>query len=270
MTPQDLEAVQRFFDSYADAFIQAHQSRNAPYVLKRDHTRRVVENIRALGGALDLDTSIRRRALAAGILHDVGRFPQFRDHGTFADIDSVDHARLSVETIESHGVLDTVPVDDRAAILTAVKIHNAYHLPPNLPPDHLFLARILRDGDKLDILQVMAEKYLRDRRPGRSSDEFITMDLPDSDRVSPELVAMLKNRRMLDRRQVRSLNDLKLLQISWVFDLNFAPSLALLRKRKLVETIFATLLRSGEMADLEGGVLGFMDDRMGELSQLDL
>ena len=265
MTPQDLESVQRFFDSYAETFIQTHQTRNAPYILKRDHTRRVVANIRALGLALDLEAPARHRALAAGILHDVGRFPQFRDHGTFADIDSVDHARLSVETIESHGVLDAVPQEDGTAILTAVKVHNAYHLPRELPPDHLVLAKILRDGDKLDILQVMADKYLRDRQAhsGRSSDEFITMDLPGTEEVSAELVAMLKKRQMLDRRKVASLNDLKLLQISWVFDLNFAPAVALLRERQLIETIFSTLPRTGEMADLEGFILADMDGRMG-------
>jgi hypothetical protein len=40
---------------------------------------------------------------------------------------------------------------------------------------------------------------------------------------------------------VRSLNDFKLLQLSWVFDLNFPVSFRIIRERRLIEQLAATL-----------------------------
>ncbi len=256
MTPEDLKEIQTFFDQYSHSFIEDHKD-NQPYVLKRAHTLRVTQNIEAVGQALGLDDQTRMRARAAGLLHDVGRFPQFRDHGTFVDHLSANHAALGVETLKAKGVLDRLPGADRDAVLSAVGVHNAYALPENMPRDHALLTRLLRDGDKLDILKVMADKYTRDQAGGVNgdSDAFITMCLPHRETVSLELIRTLRRGRMLDRDQVNCLNDLKLLQVSWVFDLNFAPSYDLLGKRGPMATILSTLPRVPEILSLEKWIL---------------
>lgn len=258
MTPADLESVRAFFDRYTETYISGAPDTGA-YALKRAHTLRVTDNILAVGKGLELDEQTLMLGQAAGLLHDVGRFSQFRDYGTFVDGASVSHAALSVEKITEHRVLAEFPGEDRDCILAAVGAHSAYRLPGDMGPDHRFLTRLLRDGDKLDILKVMAEKYIRDRQ-GEGGDAYITLDLTRDGSVSPELLETVRQRRLLDSRNVASLNDLKLLQISWVFDLNFAPAFALLKERKLMETIFSTMPRTEEIRSLERFIGTIIDD----------
>jgi hypothetical protein len=45
----------------------------------------------------------------------------------------------------------------------------------------------------------------------------------------------------VDIRHLKTLNDFKLLQIGWVYDINFVPSLEAVRERRYLEQIRATL-----------------------------
>ncbi|MDK2848852.1 MAG: hypothetical protein PWP34_2205 [Desulfuromonadales bacterium] len=47
--------------------------------------------------------------------------------------------------------------------------------------------------------------------------------------------------RIVDIRHVQNLNDLKLLQVGWVFDLNFPPSYRRLRDQGYLDIIRASL-----------------------------
>ena len=248
MTPEALISIHDFFERYTESYL-SNASNKAPYALKREHTFRVRDNIRCLGKALGLDAATLRLGEAAGLLHDVGRFPQFRDHGTFRDAVSVNHGLLGCETIKTQGVLDRLSHGERTHILAAVEYHNAYHLPLDMAPDALFLTRLVRDGDKLDILQVMGDKYQKDINSKENA--FITMDLAQDGAVSPVLVEKIRQGQMLDNRQVSSLNDLKLLQLSWVFDFNFPSAYLLLEERNLMGQILSSLPQTEEILSLK-------------------
>lgn len=240
MNQDQLRAVKTFFDRYAQTFTEAEKSHHA-YLLKRDHTLRVCRNIEILCDRLDRgpDHPQRHLATAAGLLHDLGRFPQFRDFRTFSDAQSVNHALLGLEEIRAQGALDHLAAADREVVLTAVKLHNVYELPPDLASETRFVACLVRDGDKLDILQLMGDRYRSGSQdPSRS---YITLDLPQNDAVTDDLIQQVLHRELLDSRKVACVNDFKLLQVSWVFDLNYAPALALAHEKRLFDTILSTL-----------------------------
>ena len=260
MSPEDLEAIHLFFENYTSAFISNARD-GAPYALKREHTFRVRDNIGAMGRALGVDPSDIRLGEAVGLLHDVGRFPQFRDYGTFRDSVSVNHGVLGAEIIRDRGVLDEISTEEKSLILIVVETHNAYHLRSDMGQRALFLTRLLRDGDKLDILRVMIDKYHRDLRPQeeRSKDAFITLDLNDDGTLSSDLLKRIWRGEMLDSGWVSSLNDLKLLQLSWVFDFNFPPAYGLLKERNLMGKIVATLPRTQEVLSLETFIMDVIE-----------
>ena len=56
----------------------------------------------------------------------------------------------------------------------------------------------------------------------------------------------------------KTLNDFKLLQISWVFDLNYTPFFKAAENRKYLDQIEATLPKSKEIADAVGKVHDFV------------
>jgi hypothetical protein len=59
--------------------------------------------------------------------------------------------------------------------------------------------------------------------------------------VTPECVAELAAGRIINLEHVQVLNDFKLLQISWVYDLNFRSSYRLLQQRGHIPLLAATI-----------------------------
>jgi hypothetical protein len=97
---------------------------------------------------------------------------------------------------------------------------------------------LLRDADKLDIWRVVTDYY---RQDNPVSNAALEMGLPDTPAVSGVVAADLLAGRLVDIRQVQNLNDLKLLQIGWVYDLNFPPSFRRLREKGYLDFIRASL-----------------------------
>jgi hypothetical protein len=59
--------------------------------------------------------------------------------------------------------------------------------------------------------------------------------------VTPACVVELAAGRVIRLENVRVLNDFKLLQISWVYDLNFRSSYCLLQRRGHISALAATI-----------------------------
>ncbi|MBS3770902.1 MAG: hypothetical protein KGY69_11685, partial [Bacteroidales bacterium] len=51
----------------------------------------------------------------------------------------------------------------------------------------------------------------------------------------------LMNGRLVDLRNLETLNDFKLLQVGWVYDLNFSRSYEILKEKGFLEKIFDSL-----------------------------
>jgi hypothetical protein len=254
MVDEDYKALGNFFDDYTRGFI-SRATDSHPYVLKREHMLRVVENMVLLGKNLGLSGQEIKIAKAAALLHDIGRFSQYEIYGTFFDPSSKNHAGLGVKVIEEYNLLASLPGVEKTRIVTAIALHNVRYLPHGMDQDTLLLARLLRDADKLDILQVMTETYLD---AGQEENGYITLNLRDDGRVSEDLMAGILKKELLDTRLVKSLNDLKLLQISWVFDLNFKETVKRLDELKFIPQIVSTMPNSKPLASL----LDFVTDHM--------
>ncbi len=240
MTDKDYKALAVFFDDYTTGFITRAVNAH-PHVTKKKHTVRVVENIVFLGKKLGLSPQQMLLAKAAALLHDIGRFRQFETYGTFLDAASKNHGALGVGVIREHGLLASWPMREKKQIVRSIVLHNAYHLPPGMDRDTLFLTRLLRDADKLDIFHVVTQNYLR-LDPGENG--YLTHNLPDDGLISKRLFDRILNEELIDSQQVHSVNDLKLLQISWVFDLNFKAAVERVNRCDFISLIISTLPNS--------------------------
>jgi HD superfamily phosphohydrolase YqeK len=185
--------------------------------MKAAHTGRVRRIARRLAAAEGLHSRAVVLAEMAGLLHDAGRFEQYRRHRTFRDAQSVHHGRLAVSVIRTHGLLDDLKGIERRRVLSAVAHHNEMRLHPLADPSGLILLKLLRDADKLDILAMVAARIHSRRRHGPLAD----LNVPASGSCSPAVASAISAGRVVGIAKVRSRCDALLFFLSWVFDLNF-------------------------------------------------
>ena len=108
---------------------------------------------------------------------------------------------------------------------------------------------LLRDADKLDILNIVIGHYIgRARQP----QAFNGLALTHGDRCSPQVLAALRESRFVQLEEVRTINDVKLLYISWVFDLNFPASFREMRKGRYVERLSASMPATADVIECVG------------------
>jgi hypothetical protein len=208
--------------------------------LKAEHTRRVCEAILDIGGTLDLSGEELCLAEASALLHDVGRFEQYTRYRTFADYKSEDHAALGVKVLQAEGPLGRAESTTADMILRLVENHNRASLPSGKNGRFLFFLKLLRDADKVDIWRVVTDYY---REAGETRNNTIELDLPDINRVSEPVYEALMQGRIAQMTDLETLQDFKLLQIGWVYDVNFPRTFQIVRDKRYLEAIRDALPR---------------------------
>jgi hypothetical protein len=190
------------------------------------------------------------------LFHDVGRFKQYAVYGTFKDADSENHALLGLRELAAHNVLDVCTKEEKKWITKAIANHNAITIPEKENGKSLFFSRLLRDADKLDIWRVFIDYYnTRDEQPN----PVVEFGLPDDPSFSPQVLSAFREERFVLFKDLRTVNDFKLLLLSWVFDLNFSFSIQLVKDRRYIEKIEAILPDSQETKKVLKHIHDYMD-----------
>lgn len=263
MEPTDLQRLRKWFDDYARTFFTGNDRADGPIRLKYAHTLRVCDNARMLGASVSLSDAEVLLVETAALFHDVGRFRQYRDWGTFVDRLSVNHARLGLKVLGRHRVLDLLAVEDRRIVAGAVCWHNALSVPARVGGRRRRIALLLRDADKLDIWKVVTDYYRR-RMQGQERDSAVELSLPDGDVCSTGALSSLAGGRMVRLPDVRTLNDFKLLQIGWVYDLNFPAAFRLLDRCGFLASIAETLPKTDDVQRAVGRAMVYLKHRAAE------
>lgn len=244
MTGNDLKCLKTWFAEYVSNFYSDDHDCNHSIKLKEKHTSRVCSNIIMLGKELGITEHDMILAETMALFHDIGRFKQYAVYHTFNDSASENHARLGLRQMAIHGVLSACSTAEKRLITRSIAYHNAAVLPANEDDNTLFFMRLLRDADKLDIWKLFID-YYNEREKNHSS--AVELGLPDDPICSQQVIESLHQRRFVRTQDLKTLNDFKLLQISWVYDLNFVPSFQAVQNRKYIEKLEEILPRSKEI-----------------------
>lgn len=164
-------------------YVEHYNARDEKVRLKIEHTYRVADLCEVIALSLGLPEEEVDLAWLIGLLHDVGRFEQLRQYGTFNDAKSVDHAKCGAEILFTQGKIRDYleKTEEDELIRTAVAYHNEYRIPENLEERTERFCHIIRDADKIDILKVNVEFPLeeiynvssRELRGGQVSEEVL-------------------------------------------------------------------------------------------------
>lgn len=260
--------LKKRFDEYLRMFDTEDPLDSNAIKLKIIHSIRVANQILHLGKILGLDPEKLEIARIAGLFHDIGRFRQYSVYKTFKDSKSENHALLGLTEIDRFNLFSGMPDEKAHKIRIAIGNHNIIKLPEIIDndfsdpdfsdPDTRFLSLLLRDADKLDIWRVMIA-HVKKGSTGRQ--DPVTQNLPLSDNVSLKLLEYLDNGTPIPLSEVENVNDYKLFLLSWVFDLNFRPSIEAALRRKIIRQLSDTLPASD---DLKKSVAR-LEKRLGEM-----
>ena len=238
MDPFDLLNLKLWFSRYCKSFSSDNEEERKNFALKELHSLNVSSNMLSIAQALLQNRNKVLIAEAIGLLHDIGRFPQYAQYRTFRDSDSVNHGRLGAEVITEKKMLAALSRDEQELILDAVRFHNAYAIPEGLDPDKKFFLKMIRDADKLDIWRVFAEYYEKDPSERESA---AGLSLPDRPEYSDNVLACLTEKRLSRLSDLKTLNDFGIMQLTWGYDLNFPVSFRLASERGHIDRIISIL-----------------------------
>ncbi|ACM20209.1 metal-dependent phosphohydrolase [Geotalea daltonii FRC-32] len=259
MTMLEIPLLKAWFAEYCRSFASSDQEKQRNFSLKEYHTHKVCENIRSITLGESLSPEKQDIAEIIALFHDLGRFEQYRRYKTFKDSDSINHAALSADILQEKNVLAALANAERELILKSVRLHNVFSIPQNLTQEEILFLKLIRDADKLDIWRVFIDFYALPETERASAAGLGFPDLPE---YSPEVLATLNSRRMVSLSMLKTLNDFKLLQLSWVFDLNFTTSFRILQERAYIDHLSATLPKDERILDAVVTLKTFVHERL--------
>ena len=176
----DRKKVKNVFKKYTDNYDISDEK----IKLKVDHTYRVAALSERIACSLGLGDDDTNLAWLIGMLHDIGRFEQLKNYGTFSDAESIDHAHYGVELLFEDGLIEkfasenaakdlkgtkdlketavrsenkekeTKEISELDILRTAIWNHSAYRVEEGLTDRVKMFCNIIRDADKIDILKV--------------------------------------------------------------------------------------------------------------------
>lgn len=225
------------FKEYAEGFLKDDADLREAAALKIGHTHRVCKNIVNIGTSVGCSDDDLAVAEIAALLHDIGRFEQFRRYHTFMDHKSENHAVLGAAIIQSQGILEEVDDATATLIRSLVRDHNLAAIPDHESGRFLFFLKMLRDADKLDIWRVVTDYYHAKDALGKKRNTAIELDLPDDKEISDPIYDAVKNRAVAPIIHAKTLIDFKLLQMSWIYDVNFPFTFQSVLKNGYLEKI---------------------------------
>ncbi len=259
MHKEDLDFFKKWFLDYVDRFSSPEVFIQENITLKIEHTSRVCENILLLAKAEKVEEEGCRLAEAIALFHDLGRFEQFTKYRTFKDSESENHALLGVKILKHTGILSILSRKEKDLILKAVEYHNRMEVPEctETTRELLFYLKLIRDADKLDILKLVSEDYEKEEEFRNPALEF---DMSDTPGCSENIVEDILNNRMAKLADAKNRNDIKLLRLSWIFDISFPAAFTLLRKCGYLETIMYSMSETEEVQMVREHIENYLNE----------
>lgn len=200
------------FEKYVNKFEQ-----NNKIILKKEHTLRVALNSYNLAKSLKLSDDECSLAYLIGLFHDLGRFKQIVEYDTFSDRESkINHAELSVNILYKEGLINkfidnTLCYDE--IIKKAIINHNIDKIDDDLSYDEKTFAKILRDADKLDILNIITFDNI--------NDIFWFSEFEDLE-INPDILNSHLNEELINYNDIKNNLDLLVSFYNYVYDINFS------------------------------------------------
>lgn len=248
-----------WFNNYCDSFKELSDNQQLNFRIKKEHSLRVAEMALSISEKLDWTEDEQRTAFLMGLLHDIGRFSQLVEFDTFNDDKSIDHAENAVNILKEENIFEILNVENKELIFAAILNHNKFKIQDGLTGQELLHAKLLRDADKVDILKVLTDYY---SKRNSTVNHTLTWDLPKGSVVSPAVVKEILAGKSVSKKNVASEIDVKIMQLSWVFDVNFRPTFEYLMKNRYLENVYNSLPKNDMVIEIYRKIKVYTENKL--------
>ena len=202
--------------------------------LKINHTFRVVDLCEYISKKLKLNNEDIQISKIIGLLHDIGRFEQWKNYKTFRDLESIDHGDLGVKILKDNNYIRKYINNDKydEIILKSIKNHNKYKITNNLNEKEKLHSKIIRDADKIDILYLYTIKE-------------IDLEL-DNNEFSKEVYNSLLNKKTINRKDIKNKTDRLSVSLGFIYDIEFLDSIKYLKEKNYMNIIIDMYINKTE------------------------
>ena len=201
---------------------------------KLDHTYHVVKMAEYIANDLKLDSEDTELAKLIALLHDVGRFDQAKEFGSFReDIYNLDHAAMGVKLLFENGFIREFIEDNRfdTIIKQAIANHSRYMLSEaNLTEKELLHCKLIRDADKTDSFRVKTV-----------SDVFsmanVTQDELENSLISDNVFNDFMSAKPILSTDRKTAADIWVSYLAFIFDYNFISGLKYIMEKDYINIL---------------------------------
>ena len=225
-----------WFDQYVNRYRGVDGLLPAALELKHTHSKRVAENARLIAGGIELADDVVLLAEVCGLVHDIGRFTQYTRYGSFSDPVTVDHGRAGRRILEAEKLPEMLNAGDWSQMACSVEYHNrkASDIPAGIPAETECLLKLIRDADKLDIMDLVLKSVHRD---GFRELPDMLPHISTSRELTAAVIDEVIKTKTVSTGSLATVTDFLIMLASWFYDLNYAVTRRLAVSRSIIERL---------------------------------
>ena len=191
---------------------------------KIDHSFRVKDLCEGIAKKENFTKTEIEVVKTIGLLHDIGRFEQWKQYKTHNDHVSIDHGDYAIELLFNNDFIKEFDIDKDHydVVYDAIKYHNKKVLPA-LSERKLKFVNLVRDADKLDILYSCVIREI---------------ELNEDGEIKEILIEQFKNKENLTRMEKMNNTEMYLLILSFIFDIKYKYSIEYLKENEIFDKLF--------------------------------
>ncbi len=217
----NLEEAKQEFMKYTEPY----RKEGDMCILKINHTMRVVELCRKIAESLSLPKEDIELAEMCGLLHDIGRFEQWKNYQTFDDSKSEDHAELGIQILKENNFIRRFVSDESLddLIYKSIHFHNKYRIDDGLSEREELFCKLIRDADKIDILYLCVKGEIH-------------IDLKE-EAFSEKIYHELLNKKDILKKDRETRCDIVSVFLGFIFDIYYLESFKILKEKNYMNQL---------------------------------
>ena len=250
---EKLIAYKDWFETYVTTTIEASSREALNFELKREHTHRVMDNMRMLAEIKNLSEHETYLCEIIGLFHDLGRFKQYENFGTFKDDVTGSHGTIGVDLLKELEVLSALTDKEKNLVYKAIEYHNHLTVPENEDDEVTLYSHLIRDADKLDAY------YLHTLENGRM---YKLEDYSNEKPYSNEIVEAIMKSRQADFRDIKYTHDLNLAIVALLFNIQMDASFEIIKRNDYMQRMFNQFPKDETMLKALNHCKDYVDKRL--------
>lgn len=231
------------------------------FTSKLEHTYHVAKTSKELAIKLNLDTENIYLAELIGLLHDIGRFEEFKVMHSFKET-KFDHAEYGVKMLFEDNLIANFVSEEKyyPIIRNAIYNHNKYQIQDNLDDESLLHSKIIRDSDKLDNFRIEIEPT--------SEKHFVNIvnskEEIENSLISNTVLKSIQNHECVKIFDRQTPLDYYICLLGFVFDINFKETFDIIKNNNYINIIidkfnYTNSYTKEKMEEIKQILLNYLD-----------